>query len=36
MAMFAYEGRTAGGEVKRGELEAPNQEAARDPKQANN
>jgi len=27
--MFAYEGRTAGGEVKRGELEAPNQEAAR-------
>ena len=29
MAMFAYEGRTSGGEVKRGELEAPNQEAAR-------
>jgi type IV pilus assembly protein PilC len=29
MALYAYEGRTASGEVKKGEVEAPNPEAAR-------
>lgn len=29
MAMFAYEGRTASGEARKGEIEAPDQEAAR-------
>ncbi|MCK6505915.1 type II secretion system F family protein [Myxococcota bacterium] len=29
MAMYAYEGRTAGGEARKGEIEAPDQDAAR-------